>query len=130
MGRKKNKIEEFPGVIQEVVPEVTPAEPQEPVQLKLTQEEILRLESLEHQSRHGLAVYELESIKRELFLNHVDPQGQIKIFNNKISAANTLSMNAKSQYLALREQIGQRLGIKLDDHSYDPLSGNVFLANK
>jgi hypothetical protein len=109
-------------IIQEILQEAT----YEPVQLKLTREEVLELAFLEQQYRHGTVLSELESMKRDALLLQIDPQNKIKLLDTKIRAATIMHTNAKAQWLEVRAAISKRLGgIDLDQYAYDDKTGTL-----
>jgi len=124
--RKKIKIVEVAETVaaQESMPVPEPIH--EPVPLKLTREEILEMAFLEQQVRHGNALTELETLKRDALLAQIDPSSRIKLFDTKIKASTTMVTNARDQWIQARALISKRLGgIDLDQYAYDDQTGTL-----
>lgn len=107
------------------ITEVPPEEPQEPQPLVLTKDELHSLLLTQFQIRAYEAEQKLETIRRDLFLRQIDPEGRLNQMNSAIRGRNEEAATARTEYAKTVQSIEDRLKIKLKEYGYDDLTGQL-----
>lgn len=98
-----------------------------PVQAKpelvLTEPEALKLRLfMSEQERFGRQ-YTLATIQRAAYLKQIDPNGQLAKIEQDMGLASGSAEAARKQYQEVLEAVEARLGVKLNDYSFDANTG-------
>lgn len=123
MAKKKNKNVDI-DIVVELQPEpVQEPEPQEPEPLKLTTEEMLKMQLFEEEAIAGDAKARLLLYQKDDYLRKVDPSNIIAGFIRDIQSATGKHAEAKRKAKELKQSINERLKISLEEYAYNEISG-------
>lgn len=104
------------------VPAATPQQSQGK-ELVLTEPETLKLRLFQsEQERYGRQ-YTLATIQRTSYLKQIDPNGQLAKIEQDMGLASGAAEAARKQYQEVIDAVEARLGVKLNDYSFDMNTG-------
>ena len=91
--------------------------------LGLTQLELYKIRAHEAEARASLAEAQLLLLRKELYLEKIDPEGQYAAFERDIKNMATAHNLSQQKYMEAKDQVEKRLQIQMKDFSYDDETG-------
>jgi len=98
-------------------------EPQDHLPLRLTEDELAKLQFTQFQYRAFEAEKALEMLKRDLYIKQIDPEGKLQQMMAYIRGRTDEAVAAKQEYSKVVGGIETRLKINLKEWAYDDANG-------
>ena len=99
----------------------------EPPPLALTEKELFRIRAYEAEYRRHNAEATVRAYEKQSLLRQLDPDNRLGLLDNAIRASSEQAALAQAQHRQALEDVQQRLGIKIEDYSYDSDTGKLSL---